>query len=81
MVCYHRLNEGFATLYEWYLVSLIYKEDRLMDSFILNVVQLALAYDGNDVRAMTTYVETPDEIDDLFDDIAYEKCKNDKLAI
>lgn len=39
----------------------------------MDVVHVALAYDGNDVRAMTTDVETPDEIDDLFDDIAYEK--------
>lgn len=46
-----------------------------MDSFVLNAVHTALEYDGNDVRAMTTYVETPEEIDDLFDDIAYEKCK------
>jgi aminopeptidase N len=69
------MNEGFATLYEWYLVSLLYPEDRLMDSFVLDAVHVALAYDGNDVRAMTKNVETPSEIDDLFDDIAYEKCE------
>jgi hypothetical protein len=44
-----------------------------MDSFLLNVVQPALEYDGHDVRAMTHYVESPDDIDDLFDYIAYEK--------
>lgn len=68
------MNEGFATLYEWYLVSLIYTEDRLMDSFVLNAMHPALEYDGNDERPMTYYVETPEEIDDLFDYIAYEKC-------
>ncbi|KAG5683236.1 hypothetical protein PVAND_012529 [Polypedilum vanderplanki] len=67
------LNEGFATLYEFQLVSLIYETDRLMDSFILNAVHPALEYDGNDVRPMSHYVESPDDIDDLFDYIAYEK--------
>lgn len=46
-----------------------------MDSFILDAVHVALSSDGNDMRAMTTNVETPEEIDDLFDDIAYEKCE------
>lgn len=70
-----RLNEGFATLYEWYLVSLIYKDDRLMDSFVMNAMHPALEYDGTDVRPMTAVnIETPEEIDDLFDYIAYEKC-------
>ncbi|XP_070508501.1 aminopeptidase N-like [Chironomus tepperi] len=67
------LNEGFATLYEFYLVSLVYESDRLMDSFLLNVVHPVLEVDGSPQRPMTYYVEEPSDIDDLFDWIAYEK--------
>lgn len=70
---YQIFIKGFATLYEFYLVSLIYDKDRLMDTFLLNVVQPVLEYDGHDVRAMNHYVESPAEIEDLFDLIAYEK--------
>lgn len=65
---------GFATLYEYYLVSLIYDSDRLMDTFILNALQPALEIDGQlNIRPMTYYVQEPDDIGDLFDWIAYEK--------
>lgn len=47
-----------------------------MDTFILNALQPALEEDGNDgIRPMTYYVESPEDIDELFDTIAYEKCK------
>jgi hypothetical protein len=46
-----------------------------MDSFLLNVVQPVLEVDGKPQRPMTYYVEEPDDIDDLFDWIAYEKGK------
>lgn len=62
-------------MYEFYLVSLVYESDRLMDSFLLNVVHPVLEVDGKSQRPMTYYVEEPDEIDDLFDWIAYEKGK------
>ena len=72
----HRLNEGFATLYENYLASLVYPRDRLMDTFVVDTVHSVLDVDANPkIRAMTHYVESPVEIEDLFDRIAYDKCE------
>lgn len=71
-----RLNEGFATLYENYLTSLVYPEDRLMDTFVVDSVQTVLEVDASaDIRPMTYYVENPDRISGLFDRVAYDKCK------
>lgn len=61
------------------MVSLVYESDRLMDSFLLNVVHPVLEVDGNPQRPMTYYVESPDDIDDLFDWIAYEKGKSNDM--
>lgn len=71
-----RLNEGFATLYENFLASLVYPEDRLMDTFVVDVVQSVLDVDASpSIRPMTYYVENPDRITALFDRVAYDKCK------
>lgn len=68
------LNEGFATLYENYLASLVYPEDRLMDTFVIDTVQSVLDVDANpNIRPMTYYVENPDRITGLFDRVAYDK--------
>jgi aminopeptidase N len=68
------LNEGFATFYEYFMASLVYPDIRLMDEFVIDVVQNALEVDANQyIRPMTFYVEKPNEIDDLFDRIAYDK--------
>lgn len=73
---YKRLNEGFATLYENYLASLVYPEDRLMDTFVIDTVQTVLDTDANpSIRPMTYYVESPERITGLFDRVAYDKCK------
>lgn len=72
----NRLSEGFATLYEYYLASLVYPDDRLMELFVTDVVQSVLDSDANpNIRAMTTYVESPERIADLFDRVAYDKCE------
>ena len=52
-----------------------------MDSFLLNVVQPVLEYDGHPQRSMTHYVEEPDDIENLFDLIAYEKGKSNTNEI
>lgn len=44
--------------------------------FITNNLHVALKTDSKiDTRAMSMYVDKPDKIAKLFDDIAYEKCK------
>lgn len=68
------MNEGFATLYEYYAPHLVYPNERWPDSFITDVVQPVMVVDADPtIRPMTYYVENPDALTDLFDDIAYEK--------
>jgi hypothetical protein len=68
------LNEGFATLYEYYMVHLTYPEDRYDDSYLVDMLQRALEIDANpNIRAMSIYVEDPWSIDMLFDWVAYPK--------
>ena len=70
------LNEGFATLYGDYLTSLVYPEERIMDTFVIKILQVSFIHDVSlKIRPMTYYVESPEEIGDLFDFIAYKKCK------
>jgi aminopeptidase N len=70
------LNEGFATLYENYAASLVYPEERLMDTFVIDTVQTVLDTDANpSIRPMTYYVESPERIAGLFDRVAYDKCE------
>lgn len=72
----NRLNEGFATLYENYLASLVYPDDRLMDLFVVNTMQTVLDVDASaTIRPMTHYVESPERISELFDRVAYDKGK------
>lgn len=47
-----------------------------MELFVTDVVQSVLDSDANpNIRAMTTYVESPERIADLFDRVAYDKCE------
>lgn len=47
-----------------------------MDLFVVETVQSVLDTDANPaIRPMTYYVESPERITDLFDRIAYDKCK------
>ncbi|XP_065073169.1 aminopeptidase N-like [Ochlerotatus camptorhynchus] len=68
------LNEGFATLYEYYLSDRTHPELKIKQLFSSGALQSALQADGSaTVRSMTHYVETVPEIDRLFDRIAYDK--------
>jgi aminopeptidase N len=70
------LNEGFATLYEYYLTHYTYPDERWDDAFIVDVLQNVMETDSNPARrAMTYYVENPVRIDNLFDSVAYSKCE------
>ncbi|XP_058449738.1 aminopeptidase N-like [Malaya genurostris] len=68
------LNEGFATLYEYYLSDRTHPELEIKNRFSDSVLQAALLTDGSaTVRPMTHYVETVPEIERLFDRVAYDK--------
>lgn len=71
------LNEGFATLYEYYLPHYVYPNERWDDSFIVDILQGVMETDSNiSRRPMTYYVESPIMIDRLFDNVAYSKCES-----
>lgn len=46
-----------------------------MDYFVYSVLQNVFQNDArNATRPMTHYVDDPDDIDNLFDSVAYDKC-------
>lgn len=68
------LNEGFATFFEYYLIDILEPSWRVMEQFNVETLQNALYVDSLDTtRPMTFDAGTPEEIDALFDDIAYAK--------
>lgn len=70
------LNEGFATLFEYYGAQASFPDRGYWDLFISEVLHYVMDRDDTlTVRPMTYYVEAPLEINRLFDFIAYDKCK------
>nr|XP_019533285.2 aminopeptidase N-like [Aedes albopictus] len=68
------LNEGFATLYEYYATTLAYPELDYWELFNVEVIQRALGQDAvESTRAMNTPAASQDEVHALFDIIAYQK--------
>ncbi|XP_058455517.1 aminopeptidase N-like [Malaya genurostris] len=68
------LNEGFATVYEYYAAQLAYPEDRYWDLWNVEVIHNAFSADANlNVRPMTWNAVSPGEIAGLFDTVAYDK--------
>ncbi|XP_053692528.1 membrane alanyl aminopeptidase-like [Sabethes cyaneus] len=68
------LNEGFATLYEYYSAHLAYPTEGYWELFNPFVIQAAMVPDGLDsTRPMTWNAATPSEIGRLFDRVAYPK--------
>ncbi|KAG4071567.1 hypothetical protein HA402_011721 [Bradysia odoriphaga] len=68
------LNEGFATLYENFLTNEVFPGERWDDMFYTDTVIPVMEYDTNvNIRPMTYYVESPSNIDRLFDSVAYSK--------
>lgn len=71
------MNEGFATLYADYLLEVAYPGERWADTFLVETVQAVMESDSNPtVRPMSYYVESPERIDRLFDNVAYSKCES-----
>lgn len=68
------LNEGFATVYQYYAAQLAYPETRYWDLWNVEVVQYAFSADAREsVRPMTWNAASPSEIAGLFDTVAYDK--------
>ncbi|XP_050068500.1 aminopeptidase N-like [Anopheles maculipalpis] len=68
------LNEGFATLYEYYATRLAEPGDEYLELFNGEVVQRAFLQDANEqIRPMNWNTATQDEVSSLFDIIAYQK--------
>lgn len=70
-----RLNEGFATLFEFQIPGMLYPQWNTRHFFNIRKVHNAFRYDGAvDRRAMTFDVNTLAEISTSFDTIGYDKC-------
>uniref|UniRef100_A0A182PNX7 Aminopeptidase N n=1 Tax=Anopheles epiroticus TaxID=199890 RepID=A0A182PNX7_9DIPT len=68
------LNEGFATLYEFYALHLAYPEQEYWELFNTQVIQYAMGPDSQaSTRPMNWNAATPNEIAALFDRVAYDK--------
>ncbi|XP_065073154.1 aminopeptidase N-like [Ochlerotatus camptorhynchus] len=68
------LNEGFATLYEYYATHLAYPDAEYWELFNPQVIQAAMVPDGlESTRPMTWNADTPSRISNLFDRVAYPK--------
>lgn len=71
-----RLNEGFATVFEYHLVGMLYPEWRVKDMFNLRTLQNVMRNDARQVtRPMTKPLLTPAEISGAFDYVVYAKGK------
>ncbi len=74
LILLFRVKEAFGQFYSIYLNSLLFPEDRWMDTFVVDFLQIALSYDANpNIRSMTYPAETPSELENLFDVVAYDK--------
>ena len=68
------LNEGFATLYEFYIPSFVFHDDNHMERFETTILSSAFEADSYpDAKPLSFYVETPIEIRNKFDFISYRK--------
>ncbi|XP_061386747.1 aminopeptidase N-like [Musca vetustissima] len=71
---YTWLKEGFATLFEYKTTDDAYPEWGIWQQFHTDSYQSALVNDANSSpRPMTHYVQTPYEVDSVFDYVSYAK--------
>jgi aminopeptidase N len=71
------LNEGFATLFEYEITEIIQPTWKVRNFFnTIEMIRTLKIDSADDIRPMTHQVETLQEISDVFDFIAYGKCKD-----
>lgn len=72
---YTWLNEGFATLFESYISSLIYPEMNFMNYFVTSTMPRAFTADvlSSNSWYMNQYTEGPDNLWNKFSSISYQK--------
>jgi aminopeptidase N len=80
---YTWLIEGFATLYQFYVPSLMYPEDEFFEIVRLDVQTIAFLNDvrGRNARPLNFYVESPENIKAKFDPISHDKAASVLLMI
>ncbi|XP_073818650.1 aminopeptidase A-like [Musca autumnalis] len=68
------LNEGFARFMEYKAINTINPDWGLPDQFLLHALHSVMKFDSTPVsHPIVQTVETPDEINEIFDTISYEK--------
>lgn len=68
------LNEGFASFLEYLGVASLFPEWKMMEQFILDKTQPALALDALvSSHPISVTVHDPSEIEAIFDTISYSK--------
>ncbi|XP_050434301.1 thyrotropin-releasing hormone-degrading ectoenzyme-like [Adelges cooleyi] len=67
------LNEGFATFFEYFATATVEPDWNLPEFFVVEQHQTALEYDQLARHSLSTDVFTPEEIDNSFDRITYNK--------
>lgn len=69
-----RLNEGFATVFEFHLTGILYQHWNLRHFFALRKLHNAMRNDASETtRAMTSPLVTPQEISAGFNYVVYDK--------
>lgn len=67
------LNEGFATIFGYYLIDLVYEDKMNFDNRRSSCANVKVGDALRSTHAMSTYPSSPGEISNLFDNISYDK--------
>lgn len=71
---YTWLNEGFARYFQFFLTALVQPDWDLDLQFVTDQLQQALSTDSIETaHPLTKEVNTPEEIDEIFSTITYQK--------
>ncbi|CAI6344932.1 unnamed protein product [Macrosiphum euphorbiae] len=70
---YTWLNEGFAAYFQYFATGMVRTSWPMEEMFLIDEVQNSMAYDQTPRHPITASVNTPQEINDIFDAITYRK--------